>query len=141
MLRSWAADLRDNDERWQKLSQEGVQLFMGLIMEQRMPFAFETVFSYLQRRMRMEPPCKQPDMLSYCYLWDWQVQSYPSFAWLLDDCRAVTMYLKKSCASVSLARKRRFVWPRLSLTWFSCSITAGTLKKPLRSFGFRPRPR
>lgn len=49
VLRPWAVDLRDNDERWQKLSQEGVQLFMGLIMEQRMPFAFETVFSYLQR--------------------------------------------------------------------------------------------
>jgi predicted ABC-type ATPase len=48
-LRPWAADLRDHDERWQRLSQEGVQLFMGLIMEQRMPFAFETVFSYLKK--------------------------------------------------------------------------------------------
>ncbi|HUY82387.1 MAG TPA: hypothetical protein VMU92_11750 [Acidobacteriaceae bacterium] len=50
VLRPWAAELRDKDERWQKLSQEGVQLFMGLIMEQRIPFAFETVFSYLQKR-------------------------------------------------------------------------------------------
>ncbi|HEY4354333.1 MAG TPA: toxin [Acidobacteriaceae bacterium] len=49
MLRPWAAELRDRDERWQRLSQEGVQLFMGLIMEQRMPFAFETVFSYLRK--------------------------------------------------------------------------------------------
>lgn len=49
VLRPWAADLRDNDERWQRLSQEGVQLFLGLIMEQHMPFAFETVFSYLQK--------------------------------------------------------------------------------------------
>jgi predicted ABC-type ATPase len=49
VLRSWAAEFRDKDERWQRLSQEGVQLFMGLIMEQRMPFAFETVFSYLQK--------------------------------------------------------------------------------------------
>lgn len=51
MLRPWAADLRDNDERWQRLSQEGVQLFLGLIMEQHMPFAFETVFSYLQKHV------------------------------------------------------------------------------------------
>lgn len=49
VLRSWAADIRDHDERWQRLSQEGVQLFMGLIMEQHMPFAFETVFSYFQK--------------------------------------------------------------------------------------------
>jgi predicted ABC-type ATPase len=49
-LRAWAANLRDRDERWQKLSQDGVQLFMGLIMEQHMPFAFETVFSYLERQ-------------------------------------------------------------------------------------------
>jgi predicted ABC-type ATPase len=48
-LDAWAADLRDHDERWQRLSQEGVQLFMGLIMEQRMSFAFETVFSHFQR--------------------------------------------------------------------------------------------
>ena len=49
-LRPWAASLRDNDERWQKLSQDGVQLFMGLIMDQHLPFAFETVFSYLKRQ-------------------------------------------------------------------------------------------
>lgn len=49
-LRPWAASLRDKDERWQKLSQDGVQLFMGLIMDQHMPFAFETVFSYLQKQ-------------------------------------------------------------------------------------------
>ncbi|MCU1295910.1 MAG: Zeta toxin family protein [Acidobacteriaceae bacterium] len=49
-LRPWAASLRDKDERWQKLSQEGVQLFMGLIMDQHMPFAFETVFSYLKKQ-------------------------------------------------------------------------------------------
>jgi predicted ABC-type ATPase len=50
-LRPWAAKLRDSDERWQKLSQEGVQLFMGLIMDQHMPFAFETVFSYLEKQV------------------------------------------------------------------------------------------
>lgn len=43
----WAAELRDKDERWQRLSQESVQLFTGLIMAERMPFAIETVFSYL----------------------------------------------------------------------------------------------
>lgn len=49
-LRHWAARLRDEDERWQKLSQDGVQLFMGLIMDQVMSFAFETVFSYLKKQ-------------------------------------------------------------------------------------------
>ena len=47
-LRPWASRLRDEDRRWQKLAQDGVQLFMGLAMDQRMPFAFETVFSYLK---------------------------------------------------------------------------------------------
>ena len=47
-LKAWASRLRDEDERWQKLSQDGVQLFMGLAMDQGMPFAFETVFSYLE---------------------------------------------------------------------------------------------
>jgi predicted ABC-type ATPase len=49
-LRAWASRLRDEDERWQKLSQDGVQLFMGLAMDHGMPFAFETVFSYLEAR-------------------------------------------------------------------------------------------
>ncbi len=47
-LKTWASRLRDEDERWQKLSQDGVQLFMGLAMDQGMPFAFETVFSHLE---------------------------------------------------------------------------------------------
>jgi predicted ABC-type ATPase len=49
-LKQWAERLRDGDERWQKLSQDGVQLFMGLIMDQGMSFAFETVFSYLKKQ-------------------------------------------------------------------------------------------
>jgi len=49
-LKQWAERLRDGDERWQKLSQDAVQLFMGLIMDQGMSFAFETVFSYLEQR-------------------------------------------------------------------------------------------
>ena len=48
MLPGWATKLRDTDQRWQKLSQEGVQLFMGLIMDKKMPFAFETVFSHFR---------------------------------------------------------------------------------------------
>ena len=47
-LKPWAGRLRDEDERWQRLAQEGVKLFMGLAMDQRMPFAFETAFSHLQ---------------------------------------------------------------------------------------------
>jgi hypothetical protein len=42
--------LRDHDERWQRLSQQGVQLFIGLVMAQKMPFAFETVFSHWKRK-------------------------------------------------------------------------------------------
>jgi predicted ABC-type ATPase len=49
-LKQWANRLRDDDERWQKLAQDGVQLFMGLAMDQGMSFAFETVFSYLERQ-------------------------------------------------------------------------------------------
>jgi predicted ABC-type ATPase len=49
-LRSWAANLRDNDERWQKLSQDAVQRFVDLIMQQHLSFAYETVFSYLERQ-------------------------------------------------------------------------------------------
>lgn len=49
-LKAWASRLRDEDERWQKLSQEGVQLFMGLAMDRGMSFAFETVFSYLEQQ-------------------------------------------------------------------------------------------
>ena len=47
-LKPWASRLRDNNEQWQKLSQDGVQLFLGLAMDHGMSFAFETVFSYLE---------------------------------------------------------------------------------------------
>jgi len=40
-LPAWTTALRDKDDRWQRPSQEGVRLFMGLIMAERMPFAFE----------------------------------------------------------------------------------------------------
>lgn len=42
----WAAKLRDQDERWQKLAQEGVAAFTQLVTGRMMSFAFETVFSY-----------------------------------------------------------------------------------------------
>jgi hypothetical protein len=45
----WAQKLRDNDARWQILSQAGVQAFVGLVMEREMPFAFETVFSHWKK--------------------------------------------------------------------------------------------
>ena len=71
-LRPWAANLRDNDERWQKLSQDGVQLFMGLIMDQHMPFAFETVFSYLARqadgtyKSKVDTYCRATESRLFC---------------------------------------------------------------------------
>ncbi len=48
-LPAWAQQLRDDDERWQRLSQEGVRAFVSLVMEKRMPFAFETVFSHWKK--------------------------------------------------------------------------------------------
>lgn len=45
-LEAWAQKLRDDDTRWQILSQEGVRVFKRLVMEQQMSFAFETVFSH-----------------------------------------------------------------------------------------------
>jgi predicted ABC-type ATPase len=50
MLPSWAQKLRDEDFRWQALSQLGVKAFKRLVMDQRIPFAFETVFSHWHRR-------------------------------------------------------------------------------------------
>ncbi len=43
---AWAQALRDQNETWQRLSQEGVRLFRELIMARRQAFAFETVFSH-----------------------------------------------------------------------------------------------
>jgi predicted ABC-type ATPase len=50
ILPSWAQHFRDHDERWQRLSQEGVRAFTALVMEQKLPFAFETVFSHWVRQ-------------------------------------------------------------------------------------------
>lgn len=55
-LPAWAQALRDRNQRWQVISQQGVRAFTGLVMEQRLPFAFETVFSHWE---------KQPDGTFY----------------------------------------------------------------------------
>jgi predicted ABC-type ATPase len=49
-LPEWAARLRDTDARWSRVSQQGVQLYMGQIMGEHLPFAFETVFSHFKAR-------------------------------------------------------------------------------------------
>lgn len=45
-LDEWAQSLRDTDESWMRVAQEGVQAFVGQAMRARVPFAMETVFSY-----------------------------------------------------------------------------------------------
>jgi predicted ABC-type ATPase len=45
-LDNWAQNLRDSDESWMKVSQDGVQAFVGHAMQANVPFAMETVFSY-----------------------------------------------------------------------------------------------
>ncbi|RUN75422.1 toxin [Sphingomonas sp. TF3] len=47
-LPSWAATLRDTDQSWMKVSQQGVQAFVGHAMNAKVPFAMETVFSHWQ---------------------------------------------------------------------------------------------
>ena len=42
----WAAQLRDTNEGWMRVAQQGVQAFVGHAMGARVPFAMETVFSY-----------------------------------------------------------------------------------------------
>jgi predicted ABC-type ATPase len=50
VLPAWAQALRDRNQHWQVISQQGVRAFTGLVMEQRLPFAFETVFSHWEKR-------------------------------------------------------------------------------------------
>lgn len=45
-LDEWAQALRDTDEGWMKVAQDGVQAFVGHAMQAKVPFAMETVFSY-----------------------------------------------------------------------------------------------
>lgn len=45
-LPKWATDIRDLNTNWMQVAQKGVQQFVGLAMEARLPFAMETVFSH-----------------------------------------------------------------------------------------------
>lgn len=49
-LDGWAQSLRDTDESWMRVAQEGVQAFVGQAMRARVPFAMETVFSYWEEQ-------------------------------------------------------------------------------------------
>ena len=46
----WAAALRDNDEKWQKISQSAVESLVREVLKQSVSFAYETVFSHLRER-------------------------------------------------------------------------------------------
>ena len=48
-LAPWAAAFRDNDERWQRLSQAAIQCLVDKVVGLGVPFAYETVFSHLKR--------------------------------------------------------------------------------------------
>ena len=45
-LPAWASALRDQNEAWMSVAQEGVKSFVALAMAQKVPFATETVFSH-----------------------------------------------------------------------------------------------
>ena len=49
-LPDWAANLRDENQSWMRVSQQGVQAFVGHAMNAKVPFAMETVFSHWQPR-------------------------------------------------------------------------------------------
>lgn len=49
-LSSWADNVRDNDERWQRVAQATVQSFVDRAVERRVSFAYETVFSYFEKQ-------------------------------------------------------------------------------------------
>jgi predicted ABC-type ATPase len=46
-LPAWASKLRDEDESWMGVAQKGVEAFVAQAMGHKVPFAVETVFSYL----------------------------------------------------------------------------------------------
>lgn len=47
VLPEWARRLRDEDASWMRVAQKGVQSFVDHAMEEKAPFAMETVFSHL----------------------------------------------------------------------------------------------
>jgi predicted ABC-type ATPase len=62
-LKPWATRLRDEDENWQRLSQESVQLLMGLIRARKMSFDYETVFSHLVKQTNGPPTSSKIDAI------------------------------------------------------------------------------
>ncbi|CAN7488084.1 zeta toxin family protein [Variovorax paradoxus] len=62
-LPTWAQKLRDDDQRWHELSQHGVKAFKQLVMQQGIPFAFETVFSHWRRKPDGTYESKADDIL------------------------------------------------------------------------------
>ena len=120
-LKPWAARLRDEDERWQKLSQDGVQLFMGLIMDQEMSFAFETVFSYLKKQKDGTIRSKTDTILTlqkHGYFVVLMFLGLPTLnfrycVWLLGKLRAAMTCRKRSYGADSRERRRQSGWPRL----------------------------
>jgi predicted ABC-type ATPase len=49
-LPSWASQLRDTNESWMQVAQQGVQAFVAQAMAHKVPFAMETVFSHWRDR-------------------------------------------------------------------------------------------
>jgi predicted ABC-type ATPase len=49
-LAPWATELRDTDESWMRVAQNGVEAFVAQAMLNKVPFAMETVFSYWLER-------------------------------------------------------------------------------------------
>lgn len=49
-LPDWAQHLRDTDEGWMKVAQDGVLTFVAHAIKAKVPFAMETVFSYWQEQ-------------------------------------------------------------------------------------------
>jgi predicted ABC-type ATPase len=49
-LPTWASSFRNRNRQWQRISQEGVRTYIDLVMEERLPFAFETVFSHWEEQ-------------------------------------------------------------------------------------------
>ncbi len=69
-LPEWARTLRDEDESWQRVAQQGVQAFVAQAMLNRVPFAMETVFSQWQERAD-GPPASKIDLIR-----DMQAEGY-----------------------------------------------------------------
>lgn len=49
-LPDWAQHLRDTDEGWMKVAQDGVLTFVAHAIKAKVPFAMETVFSYWEEQ-------------------------------------------------------------------------------------------